>query len=98
MLCQVNVINLVLSFQNTEVKVSKFVYVFQEEESRKKRLMNEIKITFNDSPRGRGRGGRRGGARGPRGGRGGRGGDRRSANTAPKFDEDDFPSLIKSAA
>ena len=65
--------------------------------------MNEIKITFNDSPRGRGRGARRDGrgARGPRGtrgGGGGRGGDRRSGNTAPKFDDDDFPSLIKTAA
>jgi len=66
--------------------------------------MNEIKITFNDSPRGRGgRGGRRGerggGPRGPRGGRtGGRGGDRRP-NAAPKFDDEaDFPSLIKSPA
>lgn len=66
---------------------------------RNKKLMKEIKITFNDSPRGRGRGGRRG-ARGTRGsGRaGGRGGDRRSGNSAPKFDDDDFPSLVKSAA
>lgn len=72
-------------------------FVLQEDTIRKKKLVNEIKITFNDSPR-RGRGGRR--PRGPRGGRtGGRGGDRRSANAAPRFDdENDFPSLIKSAA
>lgn len=78
----------------------KFLFYLQEDEIRNKKLVNEIKITFNDSPRGRGRGGRRGGARGPRGsGRtGGRGGDRRSGNSAPKFDEDEFPSLIKSAA
>ena len=70
---------------------------FQEDELRQKKLVNEIRITFNDSPR-RGRGGRR--PRGARGGRSGGGrGDRRSANAAPKFDdENDFPSLIKSAA
>ncbi|XP_060589254.1 SERPINE1 mRNA-binding protein 1-like isoform X2 [Ruditapes philippinarum] len=68
-----------------------------EDEMRQKKLVNEIRITFNDSPR-RGRGGRR--PRGARGGRSGGGrGDRRSANAAPKFDdENDFPSLIKSAA
>lgn len=69
-----------------------------EDEARSKRFVNEIKITFNDSPR-RGRGGRR--PRGPRGGRAtGRGGDRRGgSNSAPKFeDENEFPSLIKTAA
>jgi len=70
-----------------------------EEEAKAKKLINEIKITFNDSPR-RGRGGRR--PRGPRGGDRGsrRGGDRRSPNVAPRFDdENDFPALnIKTAA
>lgn len=70
-----------------------------DDEDKPKRLVNEIKITFNDSPR-RGRGGRR--PRGPRGGRGGtgRGIDKRGGGgAAPKFeDENEFPSLIKTAA
>ena len=67
---------------------------FQDEEAKNKRLVNEIKITFNDSPR-RGRGGRR--PRGVRGGRGsGRGSDRKNPNAAPKFDDEtDFPMLVK---
>lgn len=67
-----------------------------EDELRNKKLMNDIKITFNDSPR-RGRGGRR--PRGARGGRIGGGRGERRPNAAPKFDdENDFPSLIKSPA
>lgn len=69
----------------------------EDDDMKNKRLVNEIKITFNDSPR-RGRGGRR--PRGIRGGRGtGRGGDRKNPNAAPKFDdENDFPMLVKTEA
>ena len=73
------------------------MFLLQDDDAKNKRLVNEIKITFNDSPR-RGRGGRR--PRGVRGGRGmGRGGDRKNPNAAPKFDdENDFPMLVKTEA
>lgn len=72
----------------------------EDEDDHRSKVVTEIRITFNDSPR-RGRGSRR-----PRGGRGGRGergmgrGERRgggnSRESAPKFDdENDFPSLVK---
>lgn len=74
-------------------------YILQEEEHKLKNQV-PIRITFNDSPRRGGRGGRR-----PRGGRGPRGtpgrGDRRGnpRDAAPRFDDEaDFPSLVKSAA
>ncbi|XP_063415837.1 SERPINE1 mRNA-binding protein 1-like isoform X2 [Mytilus trossulus] len=73
---------------------------YEEEDDHKSKSQLPIRITFNDSPRRGGRGGRR-----PRGGRGPRGsmgrGDRRgnSRDTAPRFDDEaDFPSLVKSAA
>lgn len=73
---------------------------YEEEEEHKMKNQVPIRITFNDSPRRGGRGGRR-----PRGGRGPRGtpgrGDRRGnpRDSAPKFDDEaDFPSLVKSVA
>ena len=73
---------------------------YEEEEEHKLKNQVPIRITFNDSPRRGGRGGRR-----PRGGRGPRGtpgrGDRRGnpRDAAPRFDDEaDFPSLVKSAA
>lgn len=79
------------------LQITKFV--FQEDEHKSKSQV-PIRITFNDSPRRGGRGGRR-----PRGGRGPRGtpgrGDRRGGprDSAPRFDDEaDFPSLVKSVA